>query len=352
MNNSCQRAAVVLAAVLVLPVAAGAQSGGGLRAAVAPVLGDATRELLFVPLAPCRIIDTRKVSHGFLQPGAIRDFLVAGVNGFLAQGGTGGGCGVPDGTAQPKAPAVAINFVAVGPAGPGHLTAWEYGEPVPGASIINYSNVSGLNIANGVVVPIDGTTLHPFDMHVQAAVSGTHLVADVTGYFTRFPIEAFSEPSKDILRGAVQPNPTDLSAANPDPTEQGAGRCERVATCTVTTPVGVNGKVLVKSWANVQLAHVNGTHDRIIVGPRTETPGELSAAPRCHPVVNQVANMDFELPDVAPTTNIDATISHGREFNQLGNTTVNYSLLAKMFDSPSPGDQVESARMVCLFIPD
>ncbi|HYG65131.1 MAG TPA: hypothetical protein VEL74_21300, partial [Thermoanaerobaculia bacterium] len=119
-------------------------------------LGDSQSDLVFVPVAPCRIIDTRQVSAGPLAANETRHFLVAGTNAFLAQGGTGGGCGVPDGVSEPAAPAVVINFIAVGPSGPGNLRAWEYGQPVPRASVINYANVPGLNIANGVVVPIEG----------------------------------------------------------------------------------------------------------------------------------------------------------------------------------------------------
>jgi hypothetical protein len=89
---------------------------------------------------------------------------------------------------------VVINFVAVNPTGPGNLRAWAYAEPAPtppAASILNFAAV-GLNIANGVVVPICNpalTNCPGLDLYVRADVNGTHLVADALGYFHRFPVE-------------------------------------------------------------------------------------------------------------------------------------------------------------------
>ena len=51
-----------------------------------------------------------------------------------------------------QARAVALNVIAVSPAGPGHITAWPSNHPMPTASIINYS--PGQNVANGVIVPV------------------------------------------------------------------------------------------------------------------------------------------------------------------------------------------------------
>ncbi len=303
-------------------------------------LGNAETDLLLVPLAPCRIIDTRQISSGLMQASQTRHFLVAGTNGFLAQGGTGGGCGIPDGGIDPLAPAVVVNFIAVSPQGSGHLTAWEFGQAVPDASVINYANVPGLNIANGVVIPIAGTSSSAFDISIVAAVSPTHVVADVTGYFTRFPVEQFAQPQKDRLVVATKTTPTELST----------DACAFITSCQVTAPPGVGGRVLVKTWAQVQIDHTTGTHDRITVGAKLGL--DPPDAPNCNPITDQVANMDFELPDVAPTAVVDATISHGRDFPINGGQINSYSLLGKMIVGASAGDRVESARMLCLFIPD
>jgi hypothetical protein len=105
---------------------------------------------------------------------------------FEGQGGTAGGCGIPD-----AATSVVINYVAVGPTGPGDFRAfpWAASPTPPLASVINYSNVAGLNIANAVVQPVcnAATTTCTFDLIVQADVSASHLVADVVGYFKPAP---------------------------------------------------------------------------------------------------------------------------------------------------------------------
>ena len=87
------------------------------------VSGVATSGAVFVPLNPCRIIDTR-LAGGPLFPGVPRSFVVSGSNAALfgAQGGNPSGCGIPVGTAV----AAFVNFVAASPAGAGNLRAWAY----------------------------------------------------------------------------------------------------------------------------------------------------------------------------------------------------------------------------------
>jgi hypothetical protein len=78
-----------------------------------------------------------------------------------------------------------LNFVAVGPAGAGDIRVWPFGGVAPTASVLNYATVTGLNIANGVVVPICDPAVATCtdDLVIQADVSATHLVVDVLGYF-------------------------------------------------------------------------------------------------------------------------------------------------------------------------
>src|SRR5436305_7260753 len=62
-------------------------AGGQVAAtAAAPTLGDPQSDLIFVPVAPCRIIDTR-LAGGAIGANATRAFLVTGTTGFEAQGG-------------------------------------------------------------------------------------------------------------------------------------------------------------------------------------------------------------------------------------------------------------------------
>jgi hypothetical protein len=134
---------------------------------IALALGDAAADLVFSPVAPCRIIDTR-LAGGTILSNAQRSFVVSGVTDFEAQGGNPGGCAIPEGAA-----AVVVNFVAVNPAGPG--------VSAPGPPVAR--PVPGLNIANGVIVPLCAPGPCAFDLTVQADVSATDLVADVLGYY-------------------------------------------------------------------------------------------------------------------------------------------------------------------------
>jgi hypothetical protein len=150
-------------------------------AASAGLLGDSSSDLVYTPVAPCRIVDTR-LAGGLITANSTRALLVTGT-GPGSQGGQAGGCGIPNGPAT----AAVVNFVAVSPTGQGNLRAWAFGATEPNASTINYAAL-GLNIANGVVVPLcdPAVSTCAFDLSVKASVSGTHLVADVLGYFRSF----------------------------------------------------------------------------------------------------------------------------------------------------------------------
>jgi hypothetical protein len=156
------RLALLFALVLLVNAPAGAQNA-------------LLKDLVFTAVQPCRIYDTRAGSGvqgqgtGPIAAGQTRDIDVSH--------GAAPSCGIP----SPQARATVMNFVAVGPAGPGHLIAWPFGTTMPNASILNYANVGGLNIANGLVMTICSYCTH--DLSLSANVSATHVVIDVLGYF-------------------------------------------------------------------------------------------------------------------------------------------------------------------------
>jgi hypothetical protein len=135
-------------------------------------LGDNFRDLVYTPVAPCRIVDTRIAVAGALAGGVTRLFDVDSSN-FTAQGGSSTGCGIPLGVAQ----AVTMTIVAVHPAAPGHLTAWGLNAQ-PLASVLNYAGNDV--IADTAIIPVvpgDGGDFALF------SVATTHVVVDVLGYF-------------------------------------------------------------------------------------------------------------------------------------------------------------------------
>jgi hypothetical protein len=149
--------------------------------------GSTAADLLYTPVTPCRVLDTRASAGGILSPGAKQAFLVAGSTGFSGQGGNASGCGVPDG-----ATAVAINFGATQSAGPGNLRsyAWAASATAPNAAVLNYGNLASVGLVtvpNGSIVPLcdpaAGTCT--FDIYLETFASATHVVADVVGYFKR-----------------------------------------------------------------------------------------------------------------------------------------------------------------------
>ena len=305
------------------------------RLARAAALGDATADLLFVPLEPCRIIDTRKGNGQILMPGEVYSYQVAGVTEFGPQGGTLGGCGVPAGGAEPVASAVVLNLIAIDPVGKGNMLAWAYGEPQPFASSINYQKLNPpMNIANGLIVPIAGTNLVPADLSLRVQFSPSHAIADVTGYFTRFPIEQFSTTQKSITvvrdLGSV-----DLSD----------GACTEVSSCTITA--GAAGKVIVRAWAQIKLNHLTTPGgDRIAVGVKNADPTN------CTNNDQSINATDFEVSDSqGPDPDIDWTMPHKRIYSQ-GKGTKTYYINARMITGASAGDRIENSRMICTFIPD
>ena len=209
-------------------------------------LGAPGERLVYTPVVPCRIIDTRPVG-GALPVGTPRDYKVTGPD-LSSQGGNPAGCNVPFGTAS----AAMINFVAVNPVGPGNLRAWAYRTPPgppPNATVLNYT--SGFNIANGIAVPIcdpqEAGQLCPSDLRVRADANGTHLVADVVGYFTK---------EGRTLATVALTTSTALIAST----------CTHVTGGTITVNATGPGQIVVRGIALAQLGHTAGTADRMILG--------------------------------------------------------------------------------------
>jgi len=149
-----------VAGSLASPVVASAVTNGGLG---------------YVPLAaPCRVVDTR-VAGGGLVAGGSRGFQVAGSGAnFVAQGGTAGGCGIPDGVG-----AAEISVTVVAPVGNGFLRVGPNDGSDPAATFLAYN--SGVGITNTGTVPLDAT--NPLDLFVKNFVGVTQLVIDVQGYY-------------------------------------------------------------------------------------------------------------------------------------------------------------------------
>ncbi|MFY2763264.1 hypothetical protein [Arenimonas sp. MALMAid1274] len=139
-------------------------------------LGDTATDLVFVPIPPCRLFDTR-LAGGQIAANTVRGFDVTAVSDYSFQGGAANNCGGA-GAAGSFAAAV-INFTVVTPSGAGYITAYPFLGTQPLAATLNYT--AGSIVGNSAIVQLDqGASANELSVYSFAA---THLVADITGYF-------------------------------------------------------------------------------------------------------------------------------------------------------------------------
>jgi hypothetical protein len=139
----------------------------------------AASNLVFTPLVPCRILDTRTGQGNFLGPiaGNHTISIQTNLSDFTAQGGNDKSCGMPTGI---DAAAIMLNVVAVSPPGGGNLRVYPFNEALPNASTVNF--VPGQTIANNTVV---GQCINcNADVSIFVATQAD-VIVDVVGYFDK-----------------------------------------------------------------------------------------------------------------------------------------------------------------------
>ena len=132
---------------------------------VSVIAGANAAPLRFVPLTPCRVVDTRGPNGPFGGP--------------PIQGGTYRSFPLPQGACNIPASAVAYSLnVTVVPHGAlGYLTIWPTGEAQPGVSTMN--SPDGRTKANAAIVPAG----YQEEVSIYAS-NTTDVLLDVNGYFT------------------------------------------------------------------------------------------------------------------------------------------------------------------------
>ena len=120
----------------------------------------------FVPLTPCRLLDTRNAGGPFGGPA-----IAAGET--RRYGPAQGACGVPA-----DAVALALNVTVAAPATSGSLTLFPGRGAAPGTTSISFA--AGRTRANNAVVGVGDGVLSVTGRHTSGSV---HVVVDVSGYF-------------------------------------------------------------------------------------------------------------------------------------------------------------------------
>jgi hypothetical protein len=148
------------------------------------VRAQADEDLVFTPVDPCRIVDTRNPGpvSGVFSPNERREFYVYGTSEIASQGGNPAGCPAPQG--EPSA--VHINVTAVPVSGLCYFTVFPADVSPPFASLINYSA--------GVQPVANAATIKTYfqvgaeEIEVLNGPCGTaHLVIDIMGYYYPIP---------------------------------------------------------------------------------------------------------------------------------------------------------------------
>ena len=153
--------------------------------AASSIPAQAQENSIYVPVTPCRIVDTRPSSGGTgaLAANTSRNFLVSGT--VSGQGGSAGGCPAPRPGSEPVA--ISAYVVAVpAVAASGVLTAYPSDQPAPAAgegATVNYAagaivgNTTNISLCQPGSCPTDG------EFAVLARDSSSNVVVDVQGYF-------------------------------------------------------------------------------------------------------------------------------------------------------------------------
>jgi hypothetical protein len=104
------------------------------------------------------------------------------VAGALANQGGAADCGIPFGPAL----AASVRLLPIDPAAYGTLRLWPYGGSVPAGSVVEFGPAVATSATADLLVPIcdPGSTSCTRDLIVRTDYAGTHLVAEVAGYFT------------------------------------------------------------------------------------------------------------------------------------------------------------------------
>ncbi len=135
-----------------------------------------TDNLVYVPIAPCRVVDTRGVGArtGVIPANGTRSFDLEAQGLSSGQGGDAACSGLPAFSHY----GWAVNITVTGYSGVGFLKAWGFSAAETSASVINFSTTIAPAVANGLI--LTGCYACVDDITIRAS-SATHVIIDVMG---------------------------------------------------------------------------------------------------------------------------------------------------------------------------
>ena len=161
-------------AAVVDRMARASKRSGALTAADLKSLGGLSGDLVYTPIQPCRIVDTR-TAGGAIAANSTRSFRAISASSYTSQGGSATDCG----TLGLSASAVALNITAVTPSIAGYATVFPFGTTQPLSSSVNYG--AG-DIVNNAIISQIPNPLAASDFTVYSYAQ-SHYVIDIVGYF-------------------------------------------------------------------------------------------------------------------------------------------------------------------------
>ena len=134
----------------------------------------------YVPVTPCRMVDTRfSTPAGPFVADETRTFRIGGSGvedfasaGVAPQGGVAGGCGVPE-----NATAIELTVTAASPEGSGFLRAGPNTSGDPTGTLLNFTSAQGITNTASVAFVGDGL------LKVKVFGARTQVLIDVQGYY-------------------------------------------------------------------------------------------------------------------------------------------------------------------------
>ena len=160
-------------------------------------LGATTDSLVFTPIAPCRMVDTRGVGvrTGIVNPGTPRVFDLTTTGYTKGQGGATSGCaGLPSFSNL----GWAANVTVTGHTASGNVRAYAAAGAVPATSFINFFPAASALANAGTLTGCYSCT---DDVAIAAFAAPTHVIIDVMGYYEQATGFAVGTPVVTRLAG-------------------------------------------------------------------------------------------------------------------------------------------------------